>query len=50
MSKKSTVCDWKSSPCREGLEAWIRGRIQRCFQDVLEEDVKEFLGRTKHER
>jgi putative transposase len=50
MSKKSTVGDWKSSPCWEGLEAWIRGQIQRCFQDVLEEEVTEFLGRGRYER
>ncbi len=50
MSKKSTVGDWKSSPGWEGLEAWIRGEIQRCFQDVLEEEVTEFLGRSRYER
>ncbi|RLC45302.1 MAG: IS256 family transposase [Candidatus Coatesbacteria bacterium] len=50
MSKKSTVGDRKSSPCWEGLEAWIRGRIQECFQDVLEEEVTEFLGRGRYER
>ncbi|HUT04828.1 MAG TPA: hypothetical protein VM163_13155 [bacterium] len=49
MSEKSTVCDWKSSPCWEGLETWIRGQIQRCFQNVLEEEVTEFLGRGKYE-
>ena len=50
MSKKSTVGDRKSSPCWEGLEAWIREQIQRCFQDVLEEEVTEFLGRSRYER
>lgn len=50
MSKKSIVGDWKSSPCWDGLEGWIRGQIQRCFQDVLEEEVTEFLGRARYER
>jgi len=50
MRKKSTECGWKSSPRWEGLEPWIRGQIQSCFQDVLEEDVAEFLGRAKYER
>ena len=50
MRKKSTECDWKSSPCWEGLEPWIRGQIQSCFQDVLEEEVTEFFGRAKYER
>lgn len=50
MCKMSTVCDWKSSPCWEGLGSWIRGQIQMCFQDVLEEEVTEFFGRAKYER
>ena len=50
MSKKSTENDRESSPCWEGLEAWIRGQIRRCFQDVLEEEVTAFLGRSRYER
>jgi len=50
MSKMSTVCDWKSSPCWEGLGRWIRDKIQRCFQDVLEEEVTELFGRARYER
>jgi transposase-like protein len=50
MRKKSTDSDIESSPCWEGLESWIRKQIQRCFQDVLEEEVTEFLGRERYER
>ncbi len=50
MSKKSTESDRESSPCWKGLEPWIRGQIQRCFQDVLKEEVTEFLGRSRCER
>ena len=32
------------------LEAWLRGKMQDLIQDVLEEEVTEFLGRRKSER
>jgi putative transposase len=32
------------------LEQWARGKIQAQLQQLLEEEVTTFLGRTKHER
>lgn len=32
------------------LEQWGRGRMQAQLQQLLEEEVTTFLGRTKHER
>ena len=34
----------------ENLEEWVRGHVQHFIQDVLEQEVTEFLGRGKSER
>ena len=34
----------------EHLEEWLRGKVQGFIQGVLEEEVTEFLGRSKSER
>lgn len=34
----------------DGLEGWLRERMQQHIQDVLEEEVTEFLGRGRSER
>ena len=39
-----------SSPTWPSLEAFIREQVQACLQRVLEEEVEELLGRTKHAR
>jgi len=50
MRKKSTLGNEKSRACWEGLEDLVRARIQGWIQDLLEEEVTEFLGRGKYER
>lgn len=39
-----------STVCYEELEKWIRGKTQRLIQEVLEEEVTAFFGRTKGSR
>lgn len=34
----------------ENLEEWVREKVQKYLQEILEEEVTEFLGRKKHER
>lgn len=34
----------------ENIEEWVRGKVQNYLQEILEEEVTEFLGRGKHER
>ncbi|TAL24688.1 MAG: IS256 family transposase [Nitrospirae bacterium] len=34
----------------EGLEEAVRGKVQDWLQDILAEEVRDFLGREKHER
>jgi len=36
--------------CYDTLEQWARGKIQAQLQQLLEEEVTTFLGRTRHER
>jgi len=36
--------------CFEQLEEWVRGRIQFCVQEVLEDEVRQLLRRRKNER
>jgi transposase-like protein len=50
MEKKNTSSESASRVCYEALEAHARERIQSWLQDVLEEEVKEFLGRGKSVR
>lgn len=39
-----------SSPVYETLEAWVRTNIQGMLQSVLEEELKQFLGRDTYSR
>jgi putative transposase len=50
MKQKTTATESASSVCYETMEAHARGRIQRWLQDLLEEEVSEFLGRAKSQR
>ena len=34
----------------EQLEDWVRGQVQRLIQELLEEEMTEFLGRAKSAR
>ena len=45
MSKRNTESIVKSSPEWGELEGWLRGSMQNLIQEVLEEEVTEFLGR-----
>ena len=35
---------WKSSDVWETLEQMVRGRVQEFIQEILEDEVTEFLG------
>jgi putative transposase len=50
MKKKITKVGERSRVVYGELEAWARGKIQQFLQEVLEEEVTEFLGRRKSER
>lgn len=50
MSEQNTEGNEKSRACWHELEDWVRARIQGWIQNVLEEEVTEFLGRGKYER
>lgn len=50
MSKQTTYGQAKSSVEWEHLEEWVRGQVQGLIQDILEEEVTEFLGRRRSER
>lgn len=50
MEKMNTEGGAASSVCFEELESWLRGEMQSLIQQVLEEEVTEFLGRGKSER
>jgi putative transposase len=50
MKKRITKVVERSRVVYGELEAWAREKIQRFLQDVLEEEVTEFLGREKSER
>lgn len=50
MGKKSIKEQEESRVCWGELEGWLRGRMQELLQDVLEEEVTDFLGRVKSER
>ena len=39
-----------SEACYETLGQWARGKIQAQLQQLLEEEVTTFLGRTRYER
>lgn len=50
MGKQSTEPTKESRPTWDTLEDWMRGQVQRLIQRVLEDEVTEFVGRTKSQR
>ena len=46
MRKESTGSRSESRPEWEQLEDWVRSQVQRLIQELLEEEVTEFLGRA----
>ena len=50
MNRKNTESVVESRVCFESLESWTRVKIQGFLQEILEEEVTEFLGRQKSER
>ena len=50
MSKRATESIVKSSPEWDELEGWLRGSMQKLIQEVLEEEVTDFLGRARSQR
>ena len=50
MRKQTTETASASRPEWDTLEHWLRDRMQDLAQHVLEEEVTEFLGRTKSAR
>ena len=50
MRKESTRVVHESRVHWEDLEEWVRRQIQRLIQELLEEEVTEFLGRGKWAR
>ena len=47
MRKESTGSRSESRPEWEQLEDWVRSQVQRLIQELLDEEVTEFLGRAK---
>ena len=50
MGKESTDRGTESRPDWEHLEDWLRGQVQKLIQELLEQEVTEFLGRVKSAR
>ena len=50
MSKEGIGSRSESRPEWEHLEDWVRGQVQRLIQDLLEQEVTEFLGRARSVR
>ena len=50
MDKGATKEPVTSTPVWDELEEWTRGRIQEWMQQLLVDEVSEFLGRTKYQR
>src|SRR5512134_1594639 len=50
MKQKTTATESTSRVCYETMEAHARSSIQRWLQQLLEEEVTEFLGRAKSQR
>ena len=50
MDKGATKEPVTSTPVWDELEEWTRGRIQEWMQQLLVEEVSEFLGRSKYQR
>ena len=45
MGMRSTRSRSESRPEWEQLEDWVRSQVQRLIQELLEEEVTEFLGK-----
>ena len=50
MKKKNIPASVASTNAYEGLEDWARSRVQVWLQELLEDEVTQFLGREKSER
>ena len=50
MDKGATKEPVTSTPAWDELEEWTRGRIREWMQQMLVDEVTEFLGRAKHQR
>ncbi|MYC36165.1 MAG: hypothetical protein F4X66_04540 [Chloroflexi bacterium] len=50
MSKETINGSAASRPDWEHLEDWLRGQVQGMIQELLEQEVTEFLGRAKSAR
>lgn len=50
MKKGSTESVKTSRVTYDELEEMVRGKVQEFIQDILDEEVAEFLGRGKSER
>ena len=50
MSKETINDSTESRPDWEHLEDWLRGQVQGMIQELLEQEVTEFLGRAKSAR
>ena len=50
MGKRSTGSWSESRPEWDQLEDWVRGQVQELIQELLAEEVTEFLGRAKSAR
>jgi len=50
MSKHTTEGSLSASPTWEGLEEWVRGKVQEFIQDLLEQEVTGLLGRARYQR
>jgi len=50
MYERTTTQGMPSIPTWETLHTWLRGQVQGLIQRVLEEEVREFLGRERYQR
>lgn len=50
MEKKNIEEEEESRVCFDHLEDWVRGKIQYWIQELLEDEVRQVLGRDRHER
>jgi len=50
MYERTTTQGMPSIPTWETLHVWLRGQVQGLIQRVLEEEVREFLGRERYQR
>lgn len=50
MEKQTIEETMESRPTWETLEEWMRGQVQGLLQDVLEDEVTDFVGRVKSQR